>query len=46
MNMKNLFFALPYKWIYIMDKQQDFLEATKNNINTCIIMNGKVQRKL
>lgn len=29
-----------------MDKQQNFLEATKNNVNTCIIMKGKVQRKL
>lgn len=29
-----------------MDKQQKFLEATKNNVNTCIIMKGKVQRKL
>lgn len=29
-----------------MDKQQDFLEATKNNVNTCIITKGKVQRKL
>lgn len=29
-----------------MDKQQDFLKATKNNVNTCIIMKGKVLRKL
>lgn len=29
-----------------MDKQPDFLEATKNNVNTCIITKGKVQRKL
>lgn len=29
-----------------MDKQQDFLEATKNNVNTCTITKGKVQRKL